>query len=614
MHRRAGYLILVALVLGSCGAAWGQKKAGNVMPVDGATDVALPALMWTAGSTAVFHTVYYGTTPELGSADIIAPRLPLALTTFYYQGALFEPGVTYYWRVDETEKDMKTVITGDVWHFTVQAMTSYLPDPADGSNVVPVNVNLKWMPGQDSLMHHVYLSTDKAAVSDGTAEADKGEVADPNLLVSDLLPATTYFWRVDEIGFDDMVLPGAVWSFTTILPVDDFESYSNDVTNRVFQTWIDGWGYSEPAPGDPGNGTGALVGYDPTVGDIMETRTVYGGLQSVPVEYNNVNAPFYSEMDRAWTSSQDWTLNGVDTLILHVQGPARDFDIAATSTAPVIDGKADGLWANVTTWPLTHAIVGSDQVSGAADMSGQFRVLYDSQYLYAIVDINDEKLWNDSSSAYLDDSVEFYVDGDNSKAPAPLQGHARQYTFGWTATDIQGTNTDTAGVVLAQANTATGWCLELKFPWQALIGAPTAPVGQAIGIDCFYNDDDNGADTREAQVSWHSLSGEDWQIAASWGTARIAAPVTAGGADALYVALKDASNHTAVVTYPDVGILDTTSFVEWQIPLADFTGVNLAAVRKMSIGVGDRDNPVKGGAGSLFFDDIYLTRPAPAKE
>jgi hypothetical protein len=600
-------------VLGSCGAAWGQKKAGVVMPENGATDVSLPVLMWTAGSTAVFHTVYCGTSPELGTADIVAPKLALAQTTLYITKFDLEPGVTYYWRVDETEKDITTIITGDVWHFTVQAMTSYLPDPPDGSNVVPVTVNLTWMPGQDSVMHHVYLSTDKAAVTDGTAGADKGEVADPNLLVADLLPATTYFWRVDETDFSDTVLPGSVWSFTTILPVDDFESYSNEVTNRVFQTWIDGLGYNEPAPGNPGNGTGAIVGYDPTVGDIMETRTVYGGLQSVPIEYNNVNAPFYSEMERAWTSSQDWTLNGVDTLTLHVQGQARDFDIMRTATAPVIDGKADSLWAAVTPLPLTHAIVGPDQISGPADMSGQFRVLYDSQFLYAIVDINDEKLWNDSSSAYLDDSVEFYVDGDNSKAPAPLQGHARQYTFGWTATDIQGTNTDTTGVTFAQANTATGWCIELKFPWQALLGGP-APVGQVIGIDCFYNDDDNGADTRESQVSWHSMSSEDWQIAASWGSAVVAAPATTGGADALYVALRDAANHTAVVVNPDAGILKATSFVEWSIPLTEFSGVNLATVRKMFIGVGDRDNPVKGGAGSLFFDDIYLTRPAPAEE
>jgi hypothetical protein len=247
-------------------------------------------------------------------------------------------------------------------------------------------------------------------------------------------------------------------------------------------------------------------------------------------------------------------------------------------------------------------------------MSGQFRVLYDAQCLYALVDINDDKLYNDSSSAYLDDSVEFYLDGDNAKGQSPLSGHSRQYTFGWTATDIQGTNTDTTGVVFAQQNTKTGWCIEMKFPWLALTGSATAPVGKLIGIDCFYNDDDDGVDTREAQVSWHSLSSGDWQVPADWGTAAIAAPGVTGGADALYVAIQDASNHTAVVTNPDAGILNATSFTEWQIPLTELSGVNLAAVKKISIGVGNRAKPVKGGAASLFIDDIYLTRPAPAKE
>jgi hypothetical protein len=414
------------------------------------------------------------------------------------------------------------------------------------------------------------------------------------------------------------VVPGPVWSFTTILSVDDFESYTNDIGGRIFQTWIDGWGYTEPAPGNPGNGTGASVGHDIwTTGTpyttIAETRVVHGGLQSMPLDYNNINSPFYSETERTWDSPQDWTANGVDTLTLYVQGQARDFDIARVATAPVIDGKADDVWAAVKPLPITNPIVPT--VTSPADASGQFRVLYDADNLYALVDINDDKLYNDSASAYLDDSVEFYVDGTNGKGPAPLAGYNRQYTFGWTATDIQGTNTDITGVGMAQMNTPTGWRIELKFPWQALVGGP-APVGKLIGIDSFYNDDDDGGDTREAQISWHSISSNDWQIPSDWGTALVTPPqTTSGGADALYVALRDGANHTAVVTYPSPDVLKSNTWVEWKIPLKAFSdaGVNLAAVRKMFIGVGDRAKPVKGGAGSLYIDDIHLTKPVPAQ-
>jgi len=56
-------------------------------------------------------------------------------------------------------------------------------------------------------------------------------------------------------------------------------------------------------------------------------------------------------------------------------------------------------------------------------------------------------------------------------------------------------------------------------------------------------------------------------------------------------------------------------WVQWKIPLSDFAnaGVNLTAVRKMFIGVGDRADPLPGGAGLLFIDDIHLTRPVPTE-
>ena len=618
MRRRVGYFILAAIVLGVCGVSWGQKKASAPLPANGATDVTFPIMQWKAGSTAVFHAVYLGTSPQLGAAELVAPRQPLGQAVYYHMPGIV-PGTTYYWRVDETEKDMVTIITGDVWSFTAWPTTAFLPDPPDGSNAAQVAPDLKWLAGQGAGKHHVYFSDSKAAVTDGTADADKGLVTEPNYAPGDLQPTTTYFWRVDEIDALGTVVPGAVWSFTTVSPIDDFESYTNDVGQRIFQTWIDGWGYSEPAPGNPGNGTGASVGHDiwavgTTYTDIAETKIVHGGAQSLPIDFNNMVAPFYSETDRSWSASEDWTAGGLDTLVLHVRGQAMSLAILPVTTPPVIDGKVDSIWAQASIQPIKTKIDGADP-TGPLDASGQFRVLYDATNLYAIVDINDDKLYNDSSSAYLDDSVEFYVDGENMKGPSPLSGNNRQYTFGWTATDIQGTNTALTGVEFAQVNTPTGWRIEMKFPWQTLRGAG-APVGKFIGIDSFYNDDDDGGDTRESQIAWNSTVGGDWQTPSSWGTAMIAPAQVAGGADRLYVALQDSANHVAVIVNPDPGILSVKQWVEWAIPLSEFANgkVNLAAVRKMIIGVGDRTNPAKGSVGSLFIDDMYLTKPAPGKE
>jgi hypothetical protein len=115
------------------------------------------------------------------------------------------------------------------------------------------------------------------------------------------------------------------WSFSTpeYLVVDDFESYRNDSPNRVFQTWLDGWGFSADAyfPVEhKGNGTGAVVGYNPADGDVAETAIIHEGRQSMPLEYNNDGSVNYSEAQRFFDEPQNWTLYGVKALILYYRG------------------------------------------------------------------------------------------------------------------------------------------------------------------------------------------------------------------------------------------------------------------------------------------------------
>ena len=49
---------------------------------------------------------------------------------------------------------------------------------------------------------------------------------------------------------------------------------------------------------------------------------------------------------------------------------------------------------------------------------------------------------------------------------------------------------------------------------------------------------------------------------------------------------------------------------QWAIPLSDFTDVNLAIIKTLYIGFGDRTNSsVSGGLGAVYFDDILLYPP-----
>jgi hypothetical protein len=76
----------------------------------------------------------------------------------------------------------------------------------------------------------------------------------------------------------------------------------------------------------------------------------------------------------------------------------------------------------------------------------------------------------------------------------------------------------------------------------------------------------------------------------------------------LYVAVEDSAKQIGVVAHPDTAITGATKWTQWKIPLSSFAGVNLAKVKKMYIGVGDRKAPAAGGRGRIFIDDIQVTR------
>jgi len=147
-----------------------RPKASDPNPSDGAADVIAPLLRWSAGSSAQFHDVYLGTSPDLGTAALVGTHLPMSM---YYHAAGLEPGVTYYWRVDEIESDMTTVHTGDTWSFLTQALTAYDPAPADGAVDVSPSPVLTWRPARAAASHRVYFSEAFSDVNDAVASADK---------------------------------------------------------------------------------------------------------------------------------------------------------------------------------------------------------------------------------------------------------------------------------------------------------------------------------------------------------------------------------------------------------------------------------------------------------
>jgi len=82
-------------------------------------------------------------------------------------------------------------------------------------------------------------------------------------------------------------------------------------------------------------------------------------------------------------------------------------------------------------------------------------------------------------------------------------------------------------------------------------------------------------------------------------------------AEPMYVTVGDGSGTSATVYHddPDATLIDT--WTQWNVPLTDLSnqGVVLTDVSKLAIGFGSVDNPLPGGSGLVFFDDIRLYRP-----
>ncbi len=229
------------------------------------------------------------------------------------------------------------------------------PQPASGAKDVNVETLLRWNAGAQAQSHNLYLGTSRNAVAAAQGASDPtvlfvpvdGTSFDPNLLKFN----TQYFWRVDAVNDTNPDSPwaGPVWDFTTgnFLVVDDFESYTEDSPNRVFQTWVDGYGFSEDEffpGGNKGNGSDAGVGHDvwtPGSGHptIAETATVHGGREAMPLYYDNKGAG-YSEARRTWAQPQNWTVNGFNLMSLFIYGKADNVADAMYVSLEDSTGKA----------------------------------------------------------------------------------------------------------------------------------------------------------------------------------------------------------------------------------------------------------------------------------
>ena len=81
-------------------------------------------------------------------------------------------------------------------------------------------------------------------------------------------------------------------------------------------------------------------------------------------------------------------------------------------------------------------------------------------------------------------------------------------------------------------------------------------------------------------------------------------------ASPMYIIIEDASGSSAMLTYSEPNDLVQFDWAPawrlWNIRLQDFTGVNLTAVKKIILGVGNKLIPQSGGSGTIYIDNVRL--------
>lgn len=107
-------------------------------------------------------------------------------------------------------------------------------------------------------------------------------------------------------------------------------------------------------------------------------------------------------------------------VLLPVLGSIRkgDISISFADKAPVIDGKSgDKVWEKAKWHPIDEKWLGPDY--STTDFSGQYKLLWDKNYLYLFAEITDDTLVDthpDELVKYWDDDcLEVFIDEDRSK-------------------------------------------------------------------------------------------------------------------------------------------------------------------------------------------------------
>ncbi|MCP4607984.1 MAG: hypothetical protein GY845_04640 [Planctomycetes bacterium] len=471
---------------------------------------------------------------------------------------------------------------------------AYNPNPSDNAVHSDTWVSMSWGPGAFASSQDVYFSDNLDDVETGAESAFIGNQAEKVLVAGfpgfpfpdGLVPGTSYYWRIDEVNDLHPESPwiGDVWSFL-VPPRTAFAPEPADAGEAVAVkpsfSWTPGFGaklhtvYFGDNFDEVSNAAGGLpqgiATYSP--GELKQAKTYYWRVD----EFDAVET-FKGEV---WS----FTTEGA-VLALNPANGAVDVSQTPTLTWTPGFGASHEIYFGADAASLE--LKGSGNIGSESYDPGQLE--WNTTYYWRVDEANSANadspwtgpLWSLTTANFLIiDDMESYNDL-NEDEPASN----RIYLAWIDGFDSPATN----GSVVGNLNP--------PFAEQSIVhsGNQSMPISydNAVG---------------KSEVTSALTSNSDWTVNGVTTLTIWYRGAPTNAPELMYVAL----NGSAVITNDNPDAAQKSSWTEWNIDLQAFAdqGVSLANITSITLGLGNRANPVAGGTGMMYFDDIRLYPPAP---
>jgi hypothetical protein len=552
--------------------AYGPSPADDAKFIDPNTD-----LNWTAGFGAKLHTVYFG--ENFDDVNNAAGGLPQGTMT--YKPGPLELGKTYYWRVDEF--DAVTTYKGDVWSFRTQPVIPisdpnlvgwWKLDEGSGNNALDFSGHgnhgelrggPQWVSGYDGI----------ALEFDGSD--DYVNFSNPSGWASGTSARSMCGW-----GKTDTVAGGWRW----------IAAYGSPGTSQAMFIGINGADLY-------GGGYGINVATESKDWNLVLSRAHIGQQVNDAAEFWDGVVDDVRIYNKTLTQDEIVQAMRGDTTLAWNPGPANE-------SVPNLRDAGSLSWSAGENASQHDVYFGTDENAvdnaDASDTTGVYRGRQAATshtpsegvewgggpYYWRIDEFNTDgtivkgRVWGFTVADYITvDDFESYNDLDPSDAASNRVFNA--WLDGFDNPAINGS-------IVGYGNP--------PFTEQTIVhsGKQSMPF--------FY---DNGVGKSEATLTL--THPRDWTEEGVGTLSLWSYGDVSNDAESMYVVL----NGSAVVTNDNPNAAQIASWTEWTIDLQAFAdqGINLTNVNTITLGFGNRSNPVAGGSGLVFFDDIRLYRPAP---